>query len=84
MCWRQRGWARSRGTGSEAEGWSLQVWEGVWISFSVQWETPGRLLIGAEGDLITYEHNTVITNSKPACEFITDPPISASNSHYLN
>ena len=74
MCWRQRGWASSRGTGSEAEGWSLQAWEGVWISFSVQWETPGRLLIGAEGDLITYEHNTVITNSKPACEFITDPP----------
>lgn len=73
VCWRERGWTSSWGTGSEAEGQSLQAWEGVWISFSAQWETPGRLLI-AERDLITYEHNTVITNSKRACEFITDPP----------
>lgn len=27
-CWRERGWTSSWGTGSEAEGQSLQAWEG--------------------------------------------------------
>lgn len=38
--------------------------------------TSGRFLIGAQQDLITYEHNRVITNSKYTFEFITP-----SNSH---
>ena len=37
---------------------------------------PRRFLIGAERDLITYEHNTVITNSKCTCVFITPQQLS--------